>query len=282
MTWLVGSAPQVSDLEVAPVCALVCALACAVLGWFAPRLIAHMPEPEPLAPSPEHGAEQESEQDAELVIGKEPGDEKVRKAFARSLPPAPPKELYTDIAALPHLGLKLAASSAVIGGLFGLVLGWTGALVYLVPLVPIGAVLMVIDWRTTLLPTRIIQPTYLLLAALVPLAALLDRDLDSLYRAGFGWLVVGGWFWIFWWLFHAWGFGDVRLARVLGPALGYLGWAHMLMGLALMVFVGAIGGVVLGIAYRSIRRRFPYGPFMLVGAAAAVVVGPLLAEGLGY
>jgi leader peptidase (prepilin peptidase)/N-methyltransferase len=282
MTWLVGSAPQVSDLEVAPVCALVCALACAVLGWFAPRLIAHMPEPEPLAPSPEHGAEQESEQDAELVIGKEPGDEKVRKAFPRSLPPAPPKELYTDIAALPHLGLKLAASSAVIGGLFGLVLGWTGALVYLVPLVPIGAVLMVIDWRTTLLPTRIIQPTYLLLAALVPLAALLDRDLDSLYRAGFGWLVVGGWFWIFWWLFHAWGFGDVRLARVLGPALGYLGWAHMLMGLALMVFVGAIGGVVLGIAYRSIRRRFPYGPFMLVGAAAAVVVGPLLAEGLGY
>ena len=56
----------------------------------------------------------------------------------------------------------------------------------------------------------------------------------------------------------------------------------MLMGLALMVFVGGIGGAVLGIANRSLRRRFPYGPFMLVGAAAAVVVGPWLAEGLGY
>ncbi len=59
---------------------------------------------------------------------------------------------------------------------------------------------------------------------LIPLAALVDQDLDSLYRAGWGWLVIGAWFWVFWWLFNAWGFGDVRLARVLGPALGYLGW----------------------------------------------------------
>jgi len=148
--------------------------------------------------------------------------------------------------------------------------------------VPIGVVLMVIDWRTTLLPTRIIHPTYALLGVLIPVAALVDRDLDSLYRAGFGWLVVGGWFWIFWWVLNAWGFGDVRLSRVLGPALGYLGWEHMLTGLALMVLIGGIGGAVLGIAKRSLRRRFPYGPFMLVGAAAAVVAGPWLAEGLGY
>ena len=271
MTWLPASAPQVSDLQVAPVCALVCALACAVLGALAPRLIARVPEPEPPPTTPprsEPSIETEPEQD--------------HKAFARTLPPPPPKEFYADIAALPHLGPKVAASSALVGGLFGLVLGWTGALVYLVPLVPIGVVLLIIDWRTTLLPTRIIHPTYALLGVLIPLAALLDRDLDSLYRAGFGWLVIGGWFWIFWWVLNAWGFGDVRLARVLGPALGYLGWSHMLMGLALMVFVGGIGGAVLGIANRSLRRRFPYGPFMLVGAAAAVVAAPWLAVGLGY
>ena len=40
---------------------------------------------------------------------------------------------------------------------------------------------------------------------------------------------------------NAWGFGDVRLARVLGPALGYLGWSQMLIGLVLIVFIGAIG-----------------------------------------
>jgi leader peptidase (prepilin peptidase)/N-methyltransferase len=262
--------PEVSDVQAA----VFCALACAVLGWFAPRLIARLPEPKP-ADAPEDDPEK-SEQDTEPVTDEE------RKAFARTLPPPPPTEIYSDIAALPHLALKLAAASALVGGIFGLVLGLTGALVYLVPLVPIGVVLLVIDWRTTLLPTRIIHPTYALLAVLIPLAALIDRDLDSLYRAGFGWLVIGAWFWVFWWVLRAWGFGDVRLARVLGPALGYLGWEHMLMGLALMVFVGAIGGVVLGIANRSLRRRFPYGPFMLVGAAIAVVAGPWLARGLGY
>ena len=178
--------------------------------------------------------------------------------------------------------LTLALWSAAVGAAIGLALGWTGALVYLAPLAPVGVVLLVIDWRTTLLPTRIIHPTYVALAVLIPLAALIDQDLSSLYRAGWGWLVIGGWFWIFWWLFTAWGFGDVRLSRVLGPALGYLGWSEMLMGLALMVFVGGIGGVVLSIAHRDMRRRFPYGPFMLVGALLSVLVGADLATGLGY
>jgi leader peptidase (prepilin peptidase)/N-methyltransferase len=250
--------------------ALVCLVACAGLGWWSPLLIARLPEPVP------------EERPAEADAVEEPAVAGGPRVFPRSLPPPPAKEPYADIAALPHLSVWLSAWSGVVGAAFGAALGWTGALVYLVPLVPIGVVLLVIDWRTTLLPTRIIHPTYALMAVLVPLAALLDRDLDALYRAGWGWLVVGGWFWALWWLLNAWGFGDVRLSRVLGPALGYLGWSHLLMGLGLMVFIGGIGGVVLGIANRSLRRRFPYGPFMLVGAAAAVLVGPALARGLGY
>lgn len=261
--------------------ALVCLVACAVLGWFAPPLVARLPEP-PEATQPETqaepGPEARTEADA-VLMAPDAGD---RKVFARSLPPPPAKELYADIAALPHLALWVVLWSAVIGAGFGLALGWTGALIYLVPLVPIGVVLLVIDWRTTLLPTRIIHPTYVLLAVLIPVAALVDQDLGALYRAGWGWLVVGAWFWILWWVLNAWGFGDVRLSRVLGPALGYLGWSHMLMGLALMVFVGGLGGVVLGLATRSLRRRFPYGPFMLVGASLAVVAGPWLARSLGY
>ena len=138
----------------------------------------------------------------------------------------------------------------LVGAAFGASLGWTGALIYLVPLVPVGVALMVIDWRTTLLPTRIIHPTYALLAVLIPVAALVDRDLDALCGPGWGWLVIGAWFWVFWWLLHAWGFGDVRLARVLGPALGYLGWYEILTGLALIVIVGGIGGLVIGIVDR--------------------------------
>jgi leader peptidase (prepilin peptidase)/N-methyltransferase len=245
--------------------ALVMAVVCAALGALAPRLVARLPEPVPDEPA---AADEVDSDEAQL--------------FTRGLPAPPPKELYVDIAARPHLAVGVAVTSALVGAAVGLSLGWTGALVYLAPLVPVGVVLLVIDWRTTLLPTRIIYPTYVGLAVLVPLAALIDQDLSSLYRAGWGWLVVGGWFWILWWLFNAWGFGDVRLSRVLGPALGFLGWSEMLMGLALMVFVGGIGGVVLSIANRDLRRRFPYGPFMLVGALLAVLVGPELARGLGY
>lgn len=264
--------------------AVGCLVACAVLGWFVPLLIARIPEPVPvleeqLEATPEPAMTVADEGD--LAPTADPPAE--RRLFARALPPATTdRVLYVEIAAAPRLGWWTAAWSAVFGAAFGATLGWTGALLYLVPLVPVGVALMIVDWRTTLLPTRVIHPTYVLMAVLVPLAALVDRDLESLYRAGWGWLIIGAWFWVFWWLFNAWGFGDVRLARVLGPALGFLGWEELLMGLALILVVGGIGGLLLGIVTRDLRRRVPYGPFMLVGSALSVVIGPWLAQGLGY
>lgn len=240
-------------------CAAVCALACGALALAMPAWLARLPEPEPAAPVEE----------AEGVPG-------------TVLAAAPPKEPYADLAALPWLRPALVVASAAVGAVFGATLGWTGALVYLVPLVPVGALLLVVDWRTTLLPTRLIHPTYAALALLVPLAALVDRDLEALWRAALGWLVVGGWFWVFWRVLGAWGFGDVRLARVLGPALGYLGWAEILVGLLLMLVLGALGGVLLTLRHRELRRRFPYGPFMLLGAALAVPFAGDLAHALGY
>jgi leader peptidase (prepilin peptidase)/N-methyltransferase len=254
--------------------AVACLVACAALGWFVPTLIARLPEPVPDPASPTDEPDPGTGKPEDTGAG--------RHLFERSLPAAPDKVPYAEIAATRHLAWWTAAWAGVFGAAFGASLGWAGALVYLVPLVPIGVALMIIDWRTTLLPTRVIHPTYVLLAVLIPLAALLDHDLDSLYRAGWGWLIIGAWFWVFWWLFNAWGFGDVRLARVLGPALGYLGWYELLMGLALIVIVGGIGGLVLGLVTRDLRRRVPYGPFMLIGSALAVVIGPWLAQSLGY
>ena len=241
--------------------AVACLVACTALGWFVPALIARLPEPEP-------------------VTAGEPAAE--RRLFERSLPPPPDKVRYVDLAAARGLGVWTAAWSGLVGAAFGASLGWTGALIYLVPLVPVGVALLVVDWRTTLLPKRIIYPTYVLLAVLIPVAALVDRDLDALVRAGWGWLIIGGWFWALWWLLNAWGFGDVRLARILGPALGYLGWYELLSGLALILVVGGLGGLVIGIVIGDLRRRMPYGPFILVGSALAVVVGPSLARSLGY
>ena len=146
--------PDSSHVEAA----LACLVLCGGLGWWSPGLVARLPEPtaEP--------AGEEQDTPAEPRPAGEPAADGDRRLFERTLPPAPAKELFSDIAALPRLGWWLASWSALVGAVFGLTLGWTGALIYLVPLVPIGVVLVLIDWRTTLLPTRIIRPTYVALA----------------------------------------------------------------------------------------------------------------------
>jgi leader peptidase (prepilin peptidase)/N-methyltransferase len=245
--------------------AVLCAVLCGALGFGVPELISRIPEPEP-----------------ETVPEPEPGGDPA--LLSSELPPAPPKELYADIAARPRLALWSALAAAVAGAGIGATLGWSGALVYLVPFVPVGAALFVVDWRTTLLPSWIIKPAYPVLVALILLAALIDQDTTSLERAGGGWLVVGGWFLVFWFVTGGggWGYGDVRLSGLLGLALGYLGWAEALGGLMLIFLCGAVGAVVLGVVRRSLRARLPYGPYMLVGAWLGVVLAPSLATALGY
>jgi leader peptidase (prepilin peptidase)/N-methyltransferase len=245
--------------------AVLCAVLCGALGWGVPELISRIPEPEP-----------------ETVPEAEPGDD--RALFSSELPPAPPKELYVDIAARPQLALWSALAAAVAGAGIGAAVGCSGALVYLVPFVPVGVALFVVDWRTTLLPSWIIKPAYPVLVALILLAALIDQDATSLERAAGGWLVVGGWFLVFWLVTRGggWGYGDVRLSGLLGLALGYLGWAEALGGLMLIFLSGAVGAVFLAVARRTLRARLPYGPYMLLGAWLGIVLAPSLATALGY
>ena len=256
--------------------ALGCFVLCAALGWFVPALIARIPEPDP---------EPDPVPDPEPVSEPAPGESDAgRRFFSSELPPAPPKEPYAVIASSPGLGAWSALAAAGAGAGVGAAVGWSGALVYLVPLVPVGVALFVVDQRTTLLPSWIIKPSYPVLVALICLAALIDGDLRSLERAGWGWLLVGGWFLVFW-LFTGgggWGYGDVRLSGLLGLALGYLGWPETIGGLLLIFVCGAVGAVAQAVRRRSMRGRLPYGPYMLVGAWLGVVLGPWLAAGAGY
>ncbi|GAB3666432.1 hypothetical protein GCM10027596_33940 [Nocardioides korecus] len=268
------------------------------LGLVSPRWIARIPEPAPepapeaepaptpdVRPDPQPELQPEPQLTATSEASGPPGETAAQASGGvrrGTLAPPPPKQPYAEIAAAPGMALRLAGWSGLVGAAFGAALGWTGALLFVLPLVPVGVALLVIDWRTTLLPTRVIHPTYAALAVLVPLAALVDHDLAPLYRAGLGWLLLGGWFWLFWAVAGAWGFGDVRLSRVLGPALGFLGWSQLLVGALLMVFLGGLGGAALAARNRSLRKRFPYGPFMLVGAAVGGLAGPWIARGLGY
>ncbi|WP_341926793.1 A24 family peptidase [Nocardioides psychrotolerans] len=216
---------------------------CGLAGLFVPHLIDRVPEP---TPDPERATD----------------------------PDQTTKEPYAAIAALPGLAWRAAVASALAGALVGAAVGPTWSLLFLLPLVPVGVALAVIDWRTMLLPTRIVAPSYVLVVALVVVAVALGGDVDDLVRAGWGWVVYGGSFFVLWFIHpRGLGYGDVRLAGVLGIALGHLGWGELLVGLYAGFLLGGVGGGLLSVLRIVERRAFPFGPFMLVGALVGIVVG---------
>ena len=217
-------------------------------GVLVPRLIAWVPEPEPEEPDP---AEETGE-------------------------PEPPKELYVDIADRSGMRSRCAVAAALSAAAIGLVLGWSLDLLVVLPLVPVGVALSVIDWRTRMLPTRLIAPAYAVTVVLILVAwAAGDREPHDLVRTGLGWLLYGGMFFLLWFVYpRGLGYGDVRLSGVLGLALAWVGWAELLVGIWSGLLLGGVLGAVVALVRR--RRDNPLGPFMLLGALAGVVLGPLV------
>ena len=80
-----------------------------------------------------------------------------------------------------------------------------------------------------------------------------------------------------WWIHAAgMGYGDVRLAAALGFALGYVGWAALVIGIYGAFLVFGLGGLVVALVRwdRSrLKTAYPFGPFLLAGALVGVVVG---------
>lgn len=231
--------------------AAMCTVLGASAGTLVPRLIARLPEPE-LETSPA-GSSQSSRASQ------------------------PPKPLYVDLAAAPRLAAKSAAWGGLTGGLIGISTGWTWALLFLLPLVPLGVALGHVDFRTRLLPTRLIRPGYAVTIVGILLATAITRDLDALRWAVIGWAIVGAVFWLLWLLTRGMGYGDVRLSGVLGLALGYLGWGELLLGTYSGFVLGAVGWIPLRLLGISKDRKVPFGPFMLLGAVVGILWGDDLA-----
>jgi leader peptidase (prepilin peptidase)/N-methyltransferase len=242
-----------------------CAALCGAGSALAPRLIARVPEPEP-EPEPD------PEPDLETAAA------------------APVKEAYAHIAQLPGLSWKAATAGALAGFAIGGHLGWEWPLLFLVPLVPVLVALAVIDWRTHLLPTRVVWPTTLVTAALVVVVWLLTGDTGDtgdtddtgdLARAGWGFVIAYGTYFMLWFVYpKGLGYGDVRLAGVLGLALGYLGWGELLVGLYAGFLLGGVGGGLLSVLKVVERKAFPFGPFMVVGALGGLLWGAKLLDRL--
>ena len=73
----------------------------------------------------------------------------------------------------------------------------------------------------------------------------------------------------------AWmGFGDVRLAGLIGLALGWLGPWYLVVGFMAANLAGAVVGVAMMLLGRASRRTpLPYGLFLAGGSVLAILIG---------
>jgi leader peptidase (prepilin peptidase) / N-methyltransferase len=163
-----------------------------------------------------------------------------------------------------------------------------------------AARLTVIDVRHHLLPNRIVFPSYAIAGVLLLGAAIAvtlaggaatdlaggaagktpDGGASFLGVPALGIVAGGAVLWVFYFILRlayppGMGFGDVKLAGVLGLYLGYLGWAHVFAGtFAAFLFGGLWSLGVLAARRGTLKSAIPFGPFMLAGAAAAMFALP--------
>lgn len=168
--------------------------------------------------------------------------------------------------------LLIAAVAATCGVLAGSV-GPTAELPAFFYLGWVGVVLAAIDLRHHRLPDLLVLPSYPIAVALLSVAATADGDGGPLARSLACAAALAGFYYVI--AFAApggLGFGDVKLAGVLGLYLGWVGWSAVVLAIVLAFTSAAAMALILIALRRAGRRsRIPFGPFMIVGALASVV-----------
>ena len=143
----------------------------------------------------------------------------------------------------------------------------------------VGVALTVIDLREHRLPNALTLPLLGLVPAGLALADLLDvsqpRPWSGWRGAAAGavlWLGVLGLIWLLS-RGRGMGLGDVKLAPSIGATLGWVGVESALVGLFIAFVLGGAVSALLLVARRVDRRSaIPFGPFLLVGGAGAVLL----------
>lgn len=141
--------------------------------------------------------------------------------------------------------------------------------------------LAIIDIEVQRLPNPIVLTGYIIaIVLLLPAALLLGRP-EALLTALIGEAALFVFYLVVALIYPGgMGFGDVKLAGLLGLYLGYLGWPELIVGAFAAFLLGGIAALVLVLARRGGRKtRLPFGPFMLGGAWVGVVVGKPVAAG---
>lgn len=140
-----------------------------------------------------------------------------------------------------------------------------------------GMLLAVIDWRVQRLPTQLVYYTLAGVAAGLVFASLVEWDWVPLATAVAGGLLLANAFFLIWFVTKQFsgmlllGFGDVRLAAVLGMLLGWYGLEYVVYGALLGHVLALAIAVVKSISARRLVLRYSFGPPLIAGTLAVVL-----------
>lgn len=197
-----------------------------------------------------------------ILVERIPDREPLRPLGLRLRPPSP-RHAVVQVAC----GVLWAAAALRFGADWAL----PAYLVFFTSLLAVSA----IDFDLHIIPNRLVYPTIFVSVPLLALAAAAEGDWARLRQA----LIGAALAWLGLLLVHlaspaGMGFGDVRLAFVLGLFLGWLSLRHVITGIFLGFLLGAAIGV--GLVVLRVRGRkdaVPFGPFLAGGAILAVLFG---------
>lgn len=169
----------------------------------------------------------------------------------------------------PVVGMAMAVVAIV--SLAGL--GWRGAVLPVLLAMVAATAAALVDAASQRLPDAIVLRAYIPVLIAVSAAAALERKPWVLAAAVAGMSAL--------WLFYlvltlinptGMGWGDVKLAGLLGVVLGLMGLRAAFFGAGLaFVLAASYALIVLVVRGRRRTETFPLGPFMVIGAAAGII-----------
>ncbi|WP_189786796.1 prepilin peptidase [Streptomyces capitiformicae] len=168
----------------------------------------------------------------------------------------------------------LAAGTAAVCAVLAAATGARPELVVWLLIAPVGVLLAIVDYTAHRLPDVLTLPLAAAALVLLGIAALLPDAGGSWTSALLGSLILGASAFVLFLISNRFGFGDVKLALVLGAVLGWYGWTLILIGAFVGYLLFALYGIALILRGRVGRTAtIPLGPFLLAGALAGVLLG---------
>lgn len=142
----------------------------------------------------------------------------------------------------------------------------------------VTAMLIATDFDHFRIPNSLLYPGSLVSFILLVVGVAFENTWGSLVRG----LIAGGiYFAMLFLVFLAakgegFGFGDVKLAALLGLFTGYHSYRTLAWSLIITAVLGGIPALVLLAMGKGRKAAIPYGPPLIVGAWTAIVFGPQL------